>query len=281
MGPVCGVRSQECPVRLGKYRPVQDLRRRAGPSPGGGVRFPAAGTGRKLRGRRAAGAGGDHPRQGDVSGPATRPARPANALREVDYLSTASGGGLAAAAYVGSLRDYCIFHGSAQGYSFAAAGNPRLPPPATERAAGMSRASSPTPNCGRAFSTTTCRTSSTACSLASAGAPTGPFPAERLRRPHSRPAVAGGEAQVPRRRRGRRWRPYPRRRTVTTACGYRTSSCRIRTPWCLVRVPYWVANATTYENAAIFPFTRRRLRLYQITAYTHRLQRIRARRGGL
>jgi hypothetical protein len=46
-----------------------------------------------------------------------------------------------------------------------------------------------------------------------------------------------------------------------------------------VRVPYWVANATTYENAAIFPFTPDTLKLYQIVAYTHRLQRVRHQAG--
>lgn len=36
-------------------------------------------------------------------------------------------------------------------------------------------------------------------------------------------------------------------------------------------VPYWVANGTVYENGAIFPFTPDVLSKYQITGYTHRL----------
>jgi predicted acylesterase/phospholipase RssA len=37
-----------------------------------------------------------------------------------------------------------------------------------------------------------------------------------------------------------------------------------------IRLPYWVANATAYENGAIFPFTPDHLKLYNITEYRHR-----------
>ena len=37
-----------------------------------------------------------------------------------------------------------------------------------------------------------------------------------------------------------------------------------------VRLPCWVANATAYENGAIFPFTPDHLKLYNIIEYRHR-----------
>ncbi len=40
------------------------------------------------------------------------------------------------------------------------------------------------------------------------------------------------------------------------------------------RVPYWVANATTYEDANIFPFTPDHLKRYQVLSYTHRLKTV-------
>jgi len=39
-----------------------------------------------------------------------------------------------------------------------------------------------------------------------------------------------------------------------------------------VLLPYWIANATVYENGSIFPFTPDFLRLYKITGYKHRLK---------
>ena len=44
-----------------------------------------------------------------------------NALSEVDYFSSVSGGGFAVSAYISTLRDYSYFNGSAEGYSFASA----------------------------------------------------------------------------------------------------------------------------------------------------------------
>jgi hypothetical protein len=38
-----------------------------------------------------------------------------------------------------------------------------------------------------------------------------------------------------------------------------------------VYLPHWVANAATFENGAIFPFTPQHLRTYQIVGYAHQL----------
>jgi predicted acylesterase/phospholipase RssA len=276
VGPVCGERFQECPVRLEAYRPVQD--RADGQDPTLAVAVAISGGGHRAGNFGAGVLLGLEEITREAGGPspaATRPARPANALREVDYLSTASGGGLAAAAYVASLRDYCIFHGSAEGYSFAAAlGDPRAP------AAGGGKAQQDV-QCE--FTDPGLRTSLQynyvqdmvhgLFSLASIGAVhRGDFlenafddhilgrlwREDKLKSLASAPA--GGPAIAP----------------ADNHDGLRLSDIFVPRQDATrpVRVPYWVANATTYENAAIFPFTPDHLKLYQIIAYTHRLRRV-------
>ena len=44
-----------------------------------------------------------------------------NVLSEIDYFSTVSGGGFAAAAYISSLHDHLYFKGTYDGYSFTKA----------------------------------------------------------------------------------------------------------------------------------------------------------------
>jgi hypothetical protein len=276
-------------VRLEAYRSVQD--RADGQDPALAVAVAISGGGHRA-GNFGAGvllgleeiardAGGQ-------AGAATRPARPANALREVDYLSTASGGGLAAAAYVGSLRDYCVFHGSAEGYSFAEAmRNPQAP---VGVVAGQEQGQGQGQGQGqhdvrREFSDPQLRTSLQynyvqdivhgLFSLVSVGTVhRGDFlenafddhilgrlwRAEKLNS-LSGAAAAGGPAIAPADRHD----------------SLRLSDIFVprEDPARPVRVPYWVANATTYENAAIFPFTPDHLKLYQVIAYTHRLQRVR------
>ena len=41
-----------------------------------------------------------------------------------------------------------------------------------------------------------------------------------------------------------------------------------------MRLPYWIANATVYENGALFPFAPDHLALYRVSGYVHQLEKV-------
>ena len=260
IGPCRGERFQECPISLGEYKPVQQ--RVGGQDPelavavaisGGGHRAGNFGMGVLLgleqlkRDAKAGGGGG------------------ANALSEVDYLSTVSGGGLCAAAYVSSLFDYQFFGGPPEGYSLAQAlaDDGAKTPLARQTTDPDLRA-----NLQYNYVDEIIRG---ALTIVTAG------------RVHRGDFL---ENSFDDRILGRLWRmrklnapPAP---DSPPSAATRDASLRLSDIFIPledadrpVRLPYWAANAATYENAAIFPFTPEHLRLYDIRGYTHRLMQVR------
>ena len=181
-----------------------------------------------------------------------------NALREVDYFSTVSGGGLAAAAYLGSLRDHLAFGGAAEEYSFARA---VLDPPEAAGPVERQRID--------------------------------PKLKAHLERGYANDVISGlfTVAALGTRDRGDlleqafddhilgcQWRR--RKLASRRAAGRGSASLTLGDIFvprsdagAEVRLPYWVANATVFENGALFPFTPDHLKLYQVHAYRHRCRR--------
>jgi predicted acylesterase/phospholipase RssA len=250
--PCCGDRFQECPIRLGAYRSVQE--RTGGQDPnlalavaisGGGHRAGNFGAGVLLGLEEIL-------RHGS-------PER--NALREVDYLSTVSGGGLTAAAFVSSLHDYRTFRGTIEGYSFAEAlrGPRGTPPPLQQQWTDPDLRK----NLEYNYVDDILR---------------GMFAVATFGYFHRGDFL---ERSFDDHVLGRRWRER-KLASLGEAGGNRSASLRLRDVFVArddarreVRLPYWVANATTYENAAVFPFTPDHLRLYQVCGYRHRLREVR------
>ena len=100
---------QECPVDLTGYKSVQT---RAGQDASLGVAVAISGGGHRA-GNFAVGV---MLALEELTG---GPSAVSNALMEIDYLSTVSGGGLAAATYVGSLHDHLTFGGMHGDYRLA------------------------------------------------------------------------------------------------------------------------------------------------------------------
>ncbi len=159
--------------------------------------------------------------------------RPSNLLREVDYFSTVSGGGLAAGSYITHLLEYQRYHpedSASLGFSFAADGEKAT-------ADGRNWRASLSKNYQSSM----------------LGAFFNPL---MLAPDKDRGDVLEGrlDEYVLGRHDGRSltlgdiFAPHGKRPTV----------------------PYWVANATVYENGAIFPFSPDVLSKYQITRYNHR-----------
>ena len=244
LGPWTGERFQESPIQLSAYKSVQQ--RWGGQDAnlalavcisGGGHRAGNFGAGVLL--------GLEELTNGDANS--------SNALREVDYFSTVSGGGLAAAAYISSLCDYQSFHGSPEGYTFA-------------RALSPSGASIEQQN-------------------------TDPDLRNHLEYNYINDIVRGiftivmldtvhrgdfMENSFDDHILGRLWRQKKMESLKGGGRDYHASLTLgdlfverdANTP---VRMPYWVTNATAYENAAIFPFAPDQIKLYQLCGYTHRL----------
>jgi hypothetical protein len=255
IGPCRGERFQECPIGLGQYKPVQQ--RLGGQDPELAVAVAISGGGHR------AGNFGVGVLLGleELKHPAK--AGGANALTEVDYLSTVSGGGLCAAAYVSSLFDYQSFGGSPEGYSLA-------------RALAGDGAKAPL-----------------------GGQATDPDLRASLQYDYVDDIIRGAltivmAGQVHRgdflensfddRILGRLWRArkFAASSPPAPPGAARDASLRLSDVFVPledanrpVRLPYWAANAATYENAAIFPFTPEHLRLYDIRGYTHRLMQVR------
>ena len=285
IGPCRGERFQECPISLGEYKPVQQRLGRQDPElavavaiSGGGHRAGNFGIGVLLgleelkRPAKPDGASGEADGGGAPASKAAEanaaqdgPDGGANGLTEIDYLSTVSGGGLCAAAYVSSLFDYQLFRGSPDGYSLARvlAGDGAKAPLAEQA--------------------------------------TDPALRDNLQYNYVDEIIRGAlsivtgwrchrgdflENSFDDRILGRLWRARklgaPRGGGSVPAAAARDASLRLSDVFVPsedanrpVRLPYWAANATTYENAAIFPFTPEHLRLYDIRGYTHRLVQVR------
>ncbi|MCE5328585.1 MAG: patatin-like phospholipase family protein [Planctomycetaceae bacterium] len=232
---------QECPIDMSAYRSAQE---RAGQDAdlalavaisGGGQRAAnfAAGVMLALEEISPGGAAAD------------------NALRQVDYVSSVSGGSLAAAAYLSSLNDHLCLGGSVDDYSFAVAMRNRGPLSATVRS---------DPQLRRYLEISYVRDI-----VKGAMAWTSHDRGEYL------------EAAFDDNVLGRTWR-----RDKITAMGGDPSFGQSLTLGDIfvradsprpVRLPYWVANAAVYENGALFPFTPDQLKLYQVVGYTHRFKR--------
>jgi hypothetical protein len=180
-----------------------------------------------------------------------------NVLGEVDYLSTVSGGGMAAGAYLSSLRDYTTFHGSPEGYSLAAAfsgDSAKLPLERQNTDPGLR---------GHLEHNYVSEILRGALAIATLG---------RWHRGDFLESCFDDNVL------GREWR---QRKTGAADASLRLSDVFVpRDGNQLPRVPYWAANATTFENTAIFPFTPDHLKLYQIRGWRHRLAKVAGERAG-
>ena len=291
IGPCRGERFQECPISLGEYRPVQQRLGRqdtelavAVAISGGGHRAGNFGIGvllglEELKRPAKADGGGGVP-AGTLSGKAADAdaARVgpddggANALTEIDYLSTVSGGGLCAAAYVSSLHDYQLFGGSPDGYSLGRAladdgGKAPLAEQATDPALRANLQYNYVDEIIRgALSIVTgwrCHRGDFLENSFDDRILGRLWRARKLSAPRGSGSVPAAASRV-------------------LGTPYGDASLRLSDMFVPsedanrpVRLPYWAANATTYENAAIFPFTPEHLRLYDIRGYTHRLVLVR------
>ncbi len=255
--PFCEKPYEECSADLCNYKSVQQ---RSGQDPnlslavaisGGGCRSANFGAGALL----------------ELEWTTNQNATKSNILCEVDYFSTVSGGGFAAAAYISSLHDHLYFNQTYDGYSFASA--LRYPPENYQ-----------TINCP-------CKK---------------PPPRDETTDPCIRRHLKGFypdivkdmvkdvlslllpslfsqtgcfEQSIDDNILGYRWRKmklqtltkdWKRRPTLTLADVF----VKKDDPNTQVRLPYWVANTTAYENGAIFTFTPDHLKLYKIYGYKHR-----------
>lgn len=245
---------REVGVDLSPYRSVQE---RAGQDPGIGLALACSGGGMRAANLMAGVLLGLEELQKE-------PGSPANALREVDYFSSVSGGGLGVGAYLSSLQDFQRFGGKAQEYSLAAA---LAPAPAKEALPPL------------------------------AGQRTDPALREHLE--HSYARYAWGQAMAPLtwgrlhrghfierafddRILGHRWREEkyatlsassrPARNGLTVGDLFPPAAG----PAPDIRLPIWCPNATVWLNGAMFVFTPEHLRAYKVVEYTHRLQAFKA-----
>jgi hypothetical protein len=244
---------QECSVDLNFYKPVQTR-----PGQDANIVFAVAASGGGYRAANfAAGAllGLEELKNADL------PSR--NALSEVDYFSSVSGGGFAVSAYISTLRDYNYFNGPADGYSFAAAISPtpakcpceqkqaakqQIDPCVRRHLAGVYK-----DFIGDFFQTL--------------------LPWNHLgfddRNLRFEQAIDDDAL-------GFRWRKAKlislrdpnaaRDATLTLADVFVPAMDSGRQ----VTLPYWFANATVYNNAVIFPFSPDNLRDYNLAGYYHR-----------
>ena len=256
-----GRRFRECSVDLSTYKPVQQ---RKGPQDealalavaisGGGHRATNFGTGVLLALERITKEGS--PRH--------------NALREVDYFSTVSGGGLTAAAYLGSLRDHLAFGGAADEYSFARAVLDPAASGGVERQRTDPKLKS---HLERGYVNDVINRLFTVAALGTRDR------GDLLEQAFDDHIL------------GYQWRR--RKLASRRAAGRAPASLTLGDIFvprgdagAAVRLPYWVAkrspiplhrdwslDATVFENGALFPFTPDHLKLYQVHAYRHRCRR--------
>lgn len=158
--------------------------------------------------------------------------RPSNLLREVDYFSTVSGGGLAVGSYISHLHEYQRQHPDDVGahhFLFAAGGGEKKRDGRNWRVALANNYQSSI--VGSFFN----------------------------------PAMLGGmdRGNILESRLDQHVLGQHDRRSLTLGDVFAKKGT-------VPRMPYWVANATVYENGAIFPFTPDILRAYGVTGYHHR-----------
>jgi hypothetical protein len=240
---------------LSYYKPVQER-----PGQDANIVFALAASGGGYRAANfATGAmlGLEELKQSDLSS--------SNALSEVDYFSSVSGGGFAVSAYISTLRDYSYFNGSAEGYSFASAVKPSEPntkcpceqkPPAEQKIDPCVRRH--LAGVYKDFIRDFLRTLLPWNHLG--------FDDRNLR----------FEQAIDDDPLGFRWRKAKlkslrdpnaaRDATLTLADVFVTAADSGRQ----VMLPYWFANATVYNNAVIFPFSPDNLRDYNLAGYYHR-----------
>lgn len=189
-----------------------------------------------------------------------------NVLSEVDYFSTVSGGGFAAAAYLSSLHDYQLFSGQLQevkDYSLAGA-------------------------MGSQVKEDLCRCENKKSKSGSAEL-TDPCLKNNLGRNYHDDIVGGLFDAFSQYNRGYHleraiddymfgycWRQRKLKtlgdQTQQHSAGLTLGDIFIRKgSYDDVMLPYWVANATVLDNGAIFPFSPDHLKLYGVSGYTHRL----------
>ena len=161
--------------------------------------------------------------------------RPSNLLREVDYFSTVSGGGLAAGCYITDLNEYLRNHPedpTARGFSFSALGK-------EQKGSGV-----------RNWRDTLSRDYQSS-----------------LVRAFFDPRMLGSldRGDVLERRLDDSVLGKQDGRSLTLGDVFVPKGT---TP----HLPYWVANGTVYENGAIFPFTPDILEKYGITGYKHQMR---------
>lgn len=236
-------RFQECPVDLSAYRSVQTRRGQDGSIAlalaisGGGQRASNFGAGVMLA----------------LEAIETDGASGGNFLAEIDYFSTVSGGGLAAGAYISSLHDHLHFGGARADYSFTRAiHGPRASPERTDPDLKKHLEAGYVGDIVRGM-------------LAWTRHNRGQY----LERAFDDNVLG----YLWRRRKLESSEEEERRRDASLTLGD-VFDMRIR-PAAKVRLPQWFANATVYENGAIFPFTPDHLKLYKVLGYTHRLKKVR------
>jgi hypothetical protein len=244
---------EECSINLDFYKPVQQ---RPAQDPNIALAVAASGGGYRAANFAAGALLGLEELTNSNS-----PSR--NALSEVDYFSSVSGGGFAVSAYVSTLSDYRRFNGSADGFSFAAAVAPtnyncpcEHKPPAEQK----------TDPCVRRhlrglYSDFIADFLRTLLPWNHLG-----FDNRNLR----------FEQAIDDDTLGYRWRKKKlksfrdpnaaQNATLTLADVFIFAN----DPGRQVSMPYWFANAAVYQNAHLFPVSPDHLSLYQVVAYYHR-----------
>jgi hypothetical protein len=252
--PVCEKPFEECSIDLSEYKPA--LQRIGGQDPNLSLAVAISGGGHRAA-NFAAGVLLELERiPTDPSG--------TNILQEIDYFSTVSGGGFAAAAYISSLHDYMTFKGTDEGYSFAGALEvPSCDCPVEEQLAAEQFMDPCIRRHLRGFYSNAVNDliqdiiSWLTLDLSENA---GYF--EKI----TDDDILGYNW---RKRKLRSLQdPAEQKASLTLADIFIPKS----DPNGQVKLPYWIANATVYENGAIFAFTPRHLKLYKVYGYRHRLK---------
>jgi hypothetical protein len=194
-----------------------------------------------------------------------------NILSQVDYFSTVSGGGFAIAAYISTLHDYIYFKGTDDDYSFAEA--LRYPPEDW-----------PPVNCQSGCKSTEHPPADQLTDPCITRALQGFYPEflnkfleevlfgmtlGKLGKPCQLEQAIDNDLL------GYCWRKRKLQSSASeenpnVSLTFNDLFIRKNDSDAQVNLPYWVANATAYENGAIFAFTPDFLSLYDITGYKHR-----------
>jgi len=194
-----------------------------------------------------------------------------NALNEVDYFSSVSGGGFAVGAYISTLHDYMYFTGTRAGYSFAEAMRPADCKCPYSKVPSAEQTSDP---CIR-------RHLQGVYSDFIRDVLSMLFPWNRLGLDDRafRFELAIDDDVLGNRWRKRKLRSLDDEEVFGEADMGRNASLLLSDIFVdandehtMVSMPYWIPNATVYETGTIFAFTPDQLRLYRINGYKHRMQ---------